>query len=1203
VEVPNMVLFSRTSESAVSPAESLDIKQIDASELIEVQGLFFRYRPTAEASAGSDAEAAATAAERFNVDFQLSIRARLHHSVVFCGLVYAFGNTIRLCLEPVSAHYSDYVTSDYSGTTDAYVHILRGVVIFLNLVLAAAPYHSAWRRTSSVHWYAFQFVVLLTSVLVVVIQLLHVNPIYGYIALNQALIYTFLPLHPFPTLAIAVFAQLLYVVVGILFIGIPDREPLIVVGLAFLQAFAHARRYLGMMRGFLEMCRIRRQRQLSDQEECQCDDLLRSMLPPSILVKLQNGESISPEQYDQVTVMFAEICEFGSVTKDISATDTVIILNEIFNELDRLTDEWGVYKVETVREVYMAVAGCPIPALNHADLAANMALDILKCLNSIMTGGRPDDDDTDMAMSAKTSRNRSKGQIATILQHLARGNRAISGETPVKIHVGLHSGPIRAGIIGIRNSRFKLFGDTVNFASRMESTCPPQHIQVSPSTFDLLEKSGEYDYECCQRDEIFVKGKGNFKPYFLTRSTKKEIPASEGTPESPTGHTLSRQMTGGSLARQLSRPLSKLPSLKDFKISGHSSGQTSLSSPRLPGSISMASSNGNNNRVGYSRSNTMHSLDSKDQDLVAFKSTVNIRPDKIMSNLKALHFRMGNNNHQSTMREANTGLQRSSSHESSSSRSKEFGHMQSLCWMSENDSNEGHSRTTVGHSDKWSSRLRCILLRTTDNRVQPRTLEVLDVDYGVYRDKQYDEWIQALRYKSTLVIYLLCLLGWMDYWTFLNAGNLTNDFKDRITSAAFRNGFLIPCVMLIIVVSPFDFFKKVGQTTVLIVFLIGGVTIMHSAFTVYEGDPAFVLVFVLIILDVQVVAFRWRLLLSILQLVGYFVTCIILELIAKQLHLLGFSIGIALAFSLAVHGQEHFDHVSNFQLRQLQQHTDHLKQMQEIQWQLLADLVPPLIAKRLLNNKGDVIADKYDDVTILFTDMKNFTMFSSKLDPADLAAFLNTMFSSFDEILERFGLHKVEIIGDAYFVVSGAPSTEVNLSRSPQEHAAFAAEAALAMISVLPQICEDPNVSIRVGLHSGSVVGGVVGRKDPRFHLFGTNVEIANTMESLSEPNRVHVTSDTHRRLQFLENNPPYNSLTFADSVIFEFEDRDNQEIPHRGPEPTYFLVRSHFQRHFRMRQRREAAAAKGELFRESRMKIAAGSLDGSESHTVSGSK
>jgi class 3 adenylate cyclase len=436
----------------------------------------------------------------------------------------------------------------------------------------------------------------------------------------------------------------------------------------------------------------------------------------------------------------------------------------------------------------------------------------------------------------------------------------------------------------------------------------------------------------------------------------------------------------------------------------------------------------------------------------------------------------------------------------------------------------------------------------------------------------------------------------MDYWeylTYIDGGkSLTDELINRIHAAAFRNGFLIPCLIVVIKLGDSSFFERYGERLSVAMALVTGGIFMHSVFYVYEGDPAFILGLNLIILDVQIIAFRWRLLVAFILILVYTILCIVWGVFAEQMHLLFFTIGVTATFILAVHGQEHFDHVSDFQLRQLQQHTDHVKQLKEIQWQLLVDLVPREIARQLIVNRGsshDVIAEKYNDVTILFTDMKNFTAFSSKLDPADLATFLNTMFSSFDEILERFGLHKVEIIGDAYFVVSGAPATDAIKGRSAEEHAAFAAEGALAMVAVLPQICEDPNVSIRVGLHSGSVVGGVVGRKDPRFHLFGTNVEIANTMESLSEPNRVHITSDTYKRLRDLETSPPYSALTFAKNDIFDIKEREeHQQVPHsrsaNGLEQTYFLNRSHFLRHFRMRQRREAAQQKGQLFRASKM-------------------
>jgi class 3 adenylate cyclase len=254
-----------------------------------------------------------------------------------------------------------------------------------------------------------------------------------------------------------------------------------------------------------------------------------------------------------------------------------------------------------------------------------------------------------------------------------------------------------------------------------------------------------------------------------------------------------------------------------------------------------------------------------------------------------------------------------------------------------------------------------------------------------------------------------------------------------------------------------------------------------------------------------------------------------------------------------------------------------------LKWELLTDLLPRPIANRLLapvpvGAEAQLVADVYEDVTVLFTDMKGFTNFSSKLDPGALQHFLNGMFSAFDEILARWGLHKIEVIGDAYFVVSGAPSTNSNKDRTPDENAGFAAETALEMVRAVAEVCGDPDVRIRVGIHTGSVVGGVVGQKDPRFHLFGHTVDLANKMEEYGEPDKVHASMDTHLRLmrlqdQHLKSNP-------SSKPMFETEDRGMIEIAGQ-PEPvhTYFVHKSSFGREQRSKERRLGKAARGNDF------------------------
>lgn len=163
-------------------------------------------------------------------------------------------------------------------------------------------------------------------------------------------------------------------------------------------------------------------------------------------------------------------------------------------------------------------------------------------------------------------------------------------------------------------------------------------------------------------------------------------------------------------------------------------------------------------------------------------------------------------------------------------------------------------------------------------------------------------------------------------------------------------------------------------------------------------------------------------------------------------------------------------------------------------------------------------------------------------------------------------------------MVSGAPNTSQNKRRSPEERAAFATEGALEMVRAVSEVCEDPGVRIRVGLHSGSVIGGVVGQRDPRFHLFGHTVELANRMEEYGEPDRVHISGATYNLLQRLEE--AHKEKHPDQRPLFEIEDRGDIQIPSEdGPVHAYFVTKSRFGREHRSRERREKKEARGNEF------------------------
>ncbi|CAH4035389.1 unnamed protein product [Pieris brassicae] len=178
--------------------------------------------------------------------------------------------------------------------------------------------------------------------------------------------------------------------------------------------------------------------------------------------------------------------------------------------------------------------------------------------------------------------------------------------------------------------------------------------------------------------------------------------------------------------------------------------------------------------------------------------------------------------------------------------------------------------------------------------------------------------------------------------------------------------------------------------------------------------------------------------------------------------------------------------------------------------ELLYQMIPKQVADRLRNGENPIdTCEMFDSVSILFSDVVTFTAICSRITPMEVVSMLNAMYSIFDTLTERNRVYKVETIGDAYMVVSGAPEKEDN-------HAEKVCDMALDMVDAITDL-KDPStgshLSIRVGVHSGAVVAGIVGLKMPRYCLFGDSVNTASRMESTSEAMRIHISQTTQELL------------------------------------------------------------------------------------------
>ncbi len=200
---------------------------------------------------------------------------------------------------------------------------------------------------------------------------------------------------------------------------------------------------------------------------------------------------------------------------------------------------------------------------------------------------------------------------------------------------------------------------------------------------------------------------------------------------------------------------------------------------------------------------------------------------------------------------------------------------------------------------------------------------------------------------------------------------------------------------------------------------------------------------------------------------------------------------------------------------------------------LLLNVLPRTIAERLKRESG-IIAESHDDVTVVFADVVDFTPFTERTAPEQVVGVLDEIFSAFDSLAERLGLEKIKTVGDAYMVVAGLPDPR-------PDHAVAAAEMALAMQAELGRLCRalELDLAIRIGMQSGPVIAGVIGRRKFIYDLWGDTVNTASRMESSGLPGRIQVTEGVYERLR-------------AD---YDFEARGEVEVKGKGRLKTYLLT------------------------------------------------
>jgi class 3 adenylate cyclase len=206
------------------------------------------------------------------------------------------------------------------------------------------------------------------------------------------------------------------------------------------------------------------------KEQEKSEKLLRNVLPEEIATRLKNEPQTIAEGFEAVTVAFADIVGFTELSARSSPIEVVRMLNEIFSAFDALADKHGLEKIKTIGDAYMVVGGLPVQRPDHAQAVADMAIE--------------------MQAFMRTLQEKSPG---------------------LAIRIGVHTGPVVAGVIGTKKFSYDLWGDTVNVASRMESHGERDRIQLSDAAAAALRE----DFVVEVRGTIKVKGRGELATHWL----------------------------------------------------------------------------------------------------------------------------------------------------------------------------------------------------------------------------------------------------------------------------------------------------------------------------------------------------------------------------------------------------------------------------------------------------------------------------------------------------------------------------------------------------------------------------------------------------------------------------------------------------------------------------------------------------------------
>ncbi|GMF15460.1 unnamed protein product [Phytophthora lilii] len=768
----------------------------------------------------------------------------------------------------------------------------------------------------------------------------------------------------------------------------------------------HSERYV--RQEFVERLRV-------DEERKRRDDLLETMLPVHIKERLKDNHTDGlAESYDEVSILFCYVSNFQALSKHASAIELVQLMNRIVFCFDRATDLHGVYKVEAIAETYMCASGVPKRDPFHCEKVAEMAL--------------------------------------TMMQICEKESWSFNG-VDIQLQIGIHSGPVVAGVVGSKTYSYHLFGDTVNTSSRVCSSGCAGRIQISDRSRQLLSRTESFIIS--ERGTMNLKGKGMVQLFWL-----------EGKRTNP----------------YCSR----------FACSEvYDTFETAME----------------------------ESIRAKDLE---YKSPLHHRSDDYLSCMKDVEIR------RLTL----------------DFRRKWSGDRKKL-WLKfpvrlsrVQAAPEGLTSSKFQSDSKSMNSVRSIQsVRDTATEME-RTFRIEHI-----RDSTPQFCVSL--YMS--VIYLLVTIIYRAYKTDVRPNKAARDTR-AYSIFGVTIMLLLTSVRLLQKYPRFAKLKERWGTGVGLVFIFALNAQMLTAsdmdsikdslprgeqrITFLDGN----LLYALIIGLAMRLRFRNAVLVNMWGF-GVFVGCASLRHSEPWADL---SESFCLLLTEVIIAA-HFGYKRELGLR----HDFLLKCTLQLEKQKCEDLLTNMLPSKQYAEalmQQSTIVDELAEVTLLYSDMVGFTPLGAKLNPEAICVMLNQIYSAFDRHLDDLGVYKMDTVGDAFIVVGGFPT-----HKSSKHHAAAIAAFAVEMLREIERFCAEANVTLqmRIGIHTGNVVGGVVGIKKPRYLIWGRHTVIANLMESRGAAGRIQISETTYELLRGCPE--------------FCFDDRTEQvQISENDAIRTYFLTPNH---------------------------------------------